>query len=552
MNKALEIAILLTAVDKMNEVIDKAVGKANKTLHSMSEIGGKAALGGTVMTEFFMETISEAEKNEIAIKRLQQVYKSMGEATGEAAKQNQEYAEKLALQTGIDDESIMAVEAKLATFKSVSSEVGRMSGLMDRATAAAEDMAATGFGEASQNAVQLGKALEDPIKGINSLRRTGITFTDAERKKIAALVDSNKKLDAQRLIMKAIEKQVGGVAAATATNASKMKVSWDDVIKSLGKILLPIMNSLIFSAQKYLPIVQAWIENHKGLVKYVAALGVGLLVLGTVLKILALSIGTVIKVFNGLVVVFDFLAANPIILIITAIALAALLIYKYWDNIVAFFKTVWDGIKAVFAPIALFFKVLWTVVKTIFSLAWDWIKGLFERLPIVGTIIKNWSKIKTFFTELWEGVKEKISSFMDWMLAIPRKMWNVGVNIAKSLWEGIKSMIMKTVDVVKDMFSKLPDFMNPFKIASVVSNTLRSNQVVNTVNRTSNFAGAGAGRSGPGPSSGAGGHTITYSPVIHMTGTASKEDFSALLKKHQGELVRVIAETNRKSNRSNY
>ncbi|MEY0625330.1 phage tail tape measure protein, partial [Providencia alcalifaciens] len=43
------------------------------------------------------------------------------------------------------------------------------------------------------------------------------------------------------------------------------------------------------------------------------------------------------------------LLANPIILIITAIAGAAYLIYKYWDKIVPFVKNLWEGVKNIFS-----------------------------------------------------------------------------------------------------------------------------------------------------------------------------------------------------------
>ena len=38
------------------------------------------------------------------------------------------------------------------------------------------------------NSVQLGKALQDPVKGITALAKSGVTFTVAEKKMIKEMV----------------------------------------------------------------------------------------------------------------------------------------------------------------------------------------------------------------------------------------------------------------------------------------------------------------------------------------------------------------------------
>jgi hypothetical protein len=62
-------------------------------------------------------------------------------------------------------------------------------------------MGAAGFGTAEMNAVQLGKALNDPIKGIAALAKSGVTFTEQEKDKIKTLVESNKLLEAQDMVL---------------------------------------------------------------------------------------------------------------------------------------------------------------------------------------------------------------------------------------------------------------------------------------------------------------------------------------------------------------
>jgi hypothetical protein len=86
--------------------------------------------------------------------------------------------------------------------------------------------------------------LRTPIKGIAALAKSGVTFTEQEKDKIRTLVESNKLLDAQDMILKAIETQVGGTAAATADDSAKMKEGFAQVSQSLGMSLLPILETV--------------------------------------------------------------------------------------------------------------------------------------------------------------------------------------------------------------------------------------------------------------------------------------------------------------------
>lgn len=71
-----------------------------------------------------------------------------------------------------------------------------------------------------------------------------MTFTDAEKARITQLVESNKMLEAQDLILTAIETQVGGTAAATATSSQKMTVALGEVTEQIGSYLLPAFEDI--------------------------------------------------------------------------------------------------------------------------------------------------------------------------------------------------------------------------------------------------------------------------------------------------------------------
>lgn len=226
MSKMFDILVKLAAIDNMSKVVSQAVSKSQASLSTFganaSKLGDKligAGLGAgamaTAMALPLVKMVKDAEDGEKAIGRLTQVFKSMGEETGVAAKKANELADSLMYKIGVDADDIMAVQGKLATFENVIKNSSGSSEVFERATKAAFDLAAAGFGDASGNAVQLGKALQDPIKGITALSKSGVTFTETEKDKIKAMVASGKMFEAQQFLLSAVEKQVGGVAAAT-------------------------------------------------------------------------------------------------------------------------------------------------------------------------------------------------------------------------------------------------------------------------------------------------------------------------------------------------
>jgi phage-related protein len=240
----LKIDILADA-SKAGRALEKTSGAAHglgKTLGGLAKIAAGAFAVGSVV-KFGATSVKAAEESEVATKRLGAVFKSMGDKTGLAAKAAENYAGKLSAQIGVDDEAIMAAQALLATFGNVSSAAGRQAGIFDRATAAAADMAAAGYGNLTSNAIQLGKALQDPIKGVGALGKAGVTFTKQQKDQIKVLVASGDILAAQKIVMGEVEHQVKGTAAATATGSAKMKVAFGEVQEQIGKALLPFVSA---------------------------------------------------------------------------------------------------------------------------------------------------------------------------------------------------------------------------------------------------------------------------------------------------------------------
>jgi len=248
------LRMLLVGEDKSASKALKNVGKAANGAAKESTLAGSALKGiaAGVSISAAVKVLGDlrdaGEESVASNARLEQVFKSMGDTTGRAAEQAENYADKLAMQIGVDDDIIKSTEAKLATFKAVSNETAMQAGIFERATDAAADLAATGFGTMETNAAQLGKALQDPVKGLTALRKAGVTFTDQERDQIAALVKSGKTLEAQKVILAAIESQVGGVAKATAKGSDIQAVAIGQMQQKLGEELLPAFDNVTQAA----------------------------------------------------------------------------------------------------------------------------------------------------------------------------------------------------------------------------------------------------------------------------------------------------------------
>jgi hypothetical protein len=325
-----ELAQAETNTQKAGLVIKKAM------LPAVAAVG---AFGG-----FMVNAARGAEDARIANEKLGSVLGTMG--FGDATKRVSAYAESLEKTIAVDADVIKATQTKLATFSNLSKTVRTAGGAFDRATKAALDMASAGFGTAEGNAVQLGKALQNPIKGITALAKSGIDFTDQEKEKIKALTESGNLLEAQNMILQAVEKQVGGTAENSASSFDKMKFALAGVSDTFGDMLLPIIDAI---APK-LAAVSAWAQENPELMKLVVGAFLGLTA-----AVIALNIA---------------MSLNPITLIALAFAgVIGLLVVAYarFKSFRTIVDTVFDAMKVGVEFTVSAVSSLIDVFKTVFN-----------------------------------------------------------------------------------------------------------------------------------------------------------------------------------------
>jgi hypothetical protein len=197
------------------------------------------------VTGFMKGAIAEAEDSQKKARVTAALIKSTGGAAKVTAKQIDTYATSLSNVTGIDDEVIAGAENVLLTFKNVRNETGKGNDIFARATKAGADLSAVMGTDLNSSALQLGKALNDPTAGVAKLTRSGVTFTEEQKKMIKTLQDSGDILGAQKIILGEVEGEFGGAAAASATATQRMATGWSNFKEAVGTAVLPVFEKIV-------------------------------------------------------------------------------------------------------------------------------------------------------------------------------------------------------------------------------------------------------------------------------------------------------------------
>jgi len=189
----------LTAIEKRAHKFGQTLGVGLKTA-GVAAFGAMAAGLG-----IYIKNTIEAEKVQA---QLASRIKDTGGAAGRTLAQLNAQADKLQGMTIFDDEAIGGVQAMLLTFKQIQGVN------FDDATGAVLDLATAMGTDANAAALQLGKALNDPIKGVAALGKAGVQFSTDQKAMIKSLVETGDIAGAQRVILKELEGQMGTAAEA--------------------------------------------------------------------------------------------------------------------------------------------------------------------------------------------------------------------------------------------------------------------------------------------------------------------------------------------------
>jgi hypothetical protein len=201
--------------------LQRALSQSQRSLGSWVKsgaafgVGLEAVRGGMrLLGDALNSGIHEWQESSKVAAQTAAVIKSTGGAANVTAKQVDALSTSLMKKTGIDDEVIKSGENMLLTFTNIHNEAGKGNDIFNQATRTLIDMSTALGTDASKSAIQLGKALNDPITGLTALRRVGVTFTKAQQDQIKAMAKAGDVMGAQKLILAELNKEFGGSAQA--------------------------------------------------------------------------------------------------------------------------------------------------------------------------------------------------------------------------------------------------------------------------------------------------------------------------------------------------
>lgn len=230
----------------------KSTGESAK----LAGVGVKTLRGGMFTLakaqENYAATVADAGVNSSEARQAMELLNRVTDAQGKSAFLTQKHIEDLAQsledKTTIDNKEIQAAENLLLTFTKVRNEAGKGNDIFDQSTAVLTDLATAMHTDVSSGAIKLGKALNDPLKGITALTKIGVTFSEQQKKQIAHFVKTGQVAKAQKVILAELTKEFGGSAAAAAdTYAGKqrrMKDAIEGVQVALATALLPALTNV--------------------------------------------------------------------------------------------------------------------------------------------------------------------------------------------------------------------------------------------------------------------------------------------------------------------
>ncbi len=324
--------------------------------------------------------------------------------------------------------------------------------------------------------------LDKKTKGMGNAQRAGLFKKLAGEEAFSSLmvlVDQASTGSLQKLIaeLKASKGEAQKVAGTMTDNLSgdmkNLQSAWEDLgIQIFDGIDSPL-RQISQSITRVISKVGVWMKENPELAKTLTMIGLAIAGIITTLGILSLSIAAMlgplaaaklslsilgIKGGSALTLLLKpikllgsaFLGlgkamlANPILLVIAAIAAAVYLIYKNWDTIGPYVYKVWDTVKRYTA-------IAWQALKDTIKSAWEAIKYIFFNWTPLGLIIKHWDSIVSYTQTTWTMIKTKISDVWEGIKTTLKNGWNNIVKSVQETWETIKTTIStKWNEIVED------------------------------------------------------------------------------------------------------
>lgn len=243
----------VTTADAQTLAALKRIQKGLRDTGEEAETSGKKGAAGAGHIETALKTAAVAAAGRWALGEAEEAQqtealtaariKSTGNAAEVSAKQQGQYVDQLSKLAAVDDEVIAGGANMLRTFTNVKGEA------FEPALESALDLSAAMGTDLQSSVVLVGKALNDPVKGLTALTRVGVTFTQQQKDQIRAMAEAGDVAGAQKLIIAELQKEFGGSAKAMATDSARTSVAMANAGEAAGQILAPGMQKAAGTAE---------------------------------------------------------------------------------------------------------------------------------------------------------------------------------------------------------------------------------------------------------------------------------------------------------------
>ena len=244
--------------------LTRALGKGQSSLRRFGKIAagvaGAAAFGGLVATvKVGIDEFMEAQK---VMAQTNAVLKSTGGVAKVTATQITDLSSSIMKMTGIDDEAVQSGQNLLLTFTKIRNETGKGNDIFDQATLAMTNLSVAMGKDLNSSAILVGKALNNPIKGMGALSKAGVQFTEGQKAIIESLVDSGNIMGAQKIILRELETQFGGSAeAAGKTLPGQLNILKQTFSNLAGELVAGFLPSVARAATSLVDFLQKFAKQ---------------------------------------------------------------------------------------------------------------------------------------------------------------------------------------------------------------------------------------------------------------------------------------------------
>lgn len=342
-----ELAVRLSLDDRVSRsigTIERRLGAfsgaVNRNLGRAIDAGLTRGIRATF--GFLEDGLESLKALELAQAQTQAVLESTGSVAGVTAEQVRRLAEQYeALNATIDDKVIQSAENVLLTFTNIREQA------FEPALAAVLDFSQATGRDATEAARLLGKALNDPARGMIQLRRAGVSLNAETEEQIQTLAEQGRLYEAQKILLDELTIRYGGSFAKAGQTAAGTQARLLDVVEDLQRAfatkLLPAVERVSVRLTEYLgrPETIAFFERLGDVL--------GSLLTDENLDAAAFAIESAAKAVGGAISLFNQLPPE-----IKALAIGAFAINKVTGGAVggaaeAFGKLVGAGLKQIFA-----------------------------------------------------------------------------------------------------------------------------------------------------------------------------------------------------------